>query len=302
MGEVPRVPHAPETSEPTIITKVERRDSLPKGDPTDASLVVIYGEGIGRRYRVGPGTFEIGRTAACEVSIEHDSVSRRHARLTWDGSRYHIADLGSTNGTWVNDVVVSTSPLADGDQLRIGRTILKFMTGANVEAAYHDEIYRLMTFDGLTSAYNKRYFDETIDREIARCNRYRREVSLILFDLDHFKRTNDVYGHLAGDTVLRELAHAVRSRIRREDVFARVGGEEFAVLTPEVGFAGAHDAAEKIRRVVEATTFHFEDAVIPTTVSVGVATWRAGERSLDLYRRADEALYKAKAGGRNRVV
>ena len=291
-----------DTSERTIVTQRK----LPVSASTDehqAYLVVIYGEELGKRIPLGKGAIEAGRSAKCDIPIDQESVSRHHAKISWNGRAYCVKDLGSTNGTHVNDLAITEQDLVDGDQIKIGRTILKFMTGSNIEASYHEEIYRMMTFDGLTQIYNKRYFTETLEREISRCRRYGRELGLIIFDIDFFKKKNDTFGHLAGDSILRELAQVVRSKLRREDVFARVGGEEFAVITPEVGIKGAAEVAEKIRAVVEATSFLFEKHVIPTTVSLGIAVWLGGDDSADdLYKRADAGLYfSAKQGGRNRV-
>jgi diguanylate cyclase (GGDEF)-like protein len=267
-----------------------------------AQLVVIFGAELGKRIDLGPRPVEIGRAPSCDVPIDHESVSRRHARVLKKGDGYWVEDLGSTNGTFVNDGRVAARDLAQGDQLKIGRTIFKFLTGGNVEASYHEEIYRLMTFDALTGVYNKRYFHEALEREASRARRYLRDVSLIMADVDHFKEKNDTFGHVAGDRILRELAGVVKGKLRQEDVFARVGGEEFAVLAPEVGAAGARELAEKIRRVVESTTFRFEGRAIPTTVSLGVASWMGREDRPDaIYGRADAALYAAKRGGRNRV-
>jgi diguanylate cyclase (GGDEF)-like protein len=275
---------APERTIVTVMTS--RAEPKAPVDPTDACLVVIYGADLGRRIPLGTGAVEAGRSTKCDIPIDQESVSRRHARIAWTGSAYRVKDLGSTNGTYVNDELAGERDLVDGDQIKIGRTILKFMTGGNVEASYHEEIYRLMTYDGLTQIYNKRYFHEALER-----------------DIDHFKKKNDQHGHLAGDLVLRELATAVKSRLRREDLFARVGGEEFAVLAPEVPLKGVREAAEKIRRVVESSEFRFEGTLIPTTVSLGCAMLEGPtDTGADLYRRADEALYAAKQGGRNRAV
>jgi diguanylate cyclase (GGDEF)-like protein len=291
------------TSEKTIITDRKLAgERQGQSNLANACLVVIYGTDLGKRIPLGMGVVEAGRSTKCDLSIDQESVSRHHARIYWTGRSYRIKDLESTNGTFVNDQPVLERDLSDGDQIKIGRTILKFMTGGNIEASYHEEIYRLMTFDGLTQAYNKRYFHEALEREISRCRRYAREVSLILFDIDHFKKINDTHGHLAGDTILRDLALTVKGRIRREDVFARVGGEEFAVLLPEVPAKGAREAAEKVRRVVEATSFRFEQQVIPVTVSLGIAAWAGGDEDPQaLYKRADQSLYSAKESGRNRV-
>jgi diguanylate cyclase (GGDEF)-like protein len=290
-----------DSSERTLITQRKLPIETHVRD-RDAYVVVIYGQDLGKRIPLGEAPVEAGRSVQCGIPIDHESVSRRHACITWTGSVYRVKDLGSTNGTYVNDLLVAETDLKDGDQIKIGRTILKFMSGSNIEASYHEEIYRMMTFDGLTQIYNKRYFHETLEREISRSRRYGRELGLIIFDIDFFKQKNDAFGHLAGDAILRDLAMVVRAKLRREDVFARVGGEEFAVLTPEVGMKGAREVAEKIRLVIESTKFRFEKHEIPTTVSLGVAIWLGGDDSGDaLYKRADTALYAAKEGGRNRV-
>jgi len=202
----------------------------------------------------------------------------------------------------VNDEPIEEYTLRDGDFIKIGRTIFKFLTGGNIENAYHEEIYRLTTIDGLTQISNKRHFLETLEREIARGQRYRRPLSLVMFDLDHFKTINDTFGHLAGDYVLKHLASAVKQRIRREDVFARYGGEEFAIVLPEISISAAMTLAEKIRQLVERHEFRFEKTKIAVTISVGVAS--TDDRDLDaetLIKLADEQLYAAKAGGRNQV-
>jgi hypothetical protein len=160
-------------------------------------LVVIYGPELGKRAALGQGSFEIGRSSRCDLPIDQESISRNHARISWDGQRHVIEDLGSTNGTFVNETVVKRTPLKDGDQIKVGRSILKYMSGDNIEANYHEEIYRLMTMDALTQTHNRRYFNEALEREYNRSLRYRRALSLLLFDIDHFKKINDTYGHVA---------------------------------------------------------------------------------------------------------
>jgi diguanylate cyclase (GGDEF)-like protein len=268
-----------------------------------ACIVVIYGPDIGKRAALGRSRFEIGRVATADLAIDQESISRRHAEITWDGEEHLIEDLGSTNGTFVNDRNVKRSPLRDGDQLKLGRSILKYMSGDNIEASYHEEIYRLMTMDALTQTHNRRYFNEAIEREIQRSQRYGRALSLVLFDIDHFKQVNDTHGHVAGDGILRQLARTVKPRLRQQDVLARVGGEEFAVILPEVELAGARVAAEKVRKLVEDARFTIDAEEIACTVSVGVAAFeRSTASSQALYEAADERLYEAKRGGRNRVA
>lgn len=274
-------------------------------EPGAAYLVIIYGTDLGRRIPLGAADIECGRVLQTDIPLDDDAVSRKHARFAWTGSSYIVRDLGSTNGTFVNDVNVRERTLVDGDQIKIGRTIFKFIFGGNVELAYHEEIYKLMTFDGLTETHNKRSFDTTLEREVARGVRYQRPLALVMLDIDHFKLVNDGMGHLAGDAVLRQLAALIAPNVRREDTFARVGGEEFALLIPEIQLVGAVGVAEKLRVLVERSPFRFEDKPIAITTSFGVAALRldgAPMTPAELYQAADEQLYRAKNGGRNRVM
>jgi len=290
--------------ERTVVTVI--KPSAEKRSPSsggEACLVIIYGPELGRRIALHrDNAMEIGRHPSNELPLDQESVSRRHARIVWADRHWHAVDLGSTNGTYVNDEVVTDRVLRDGDQVKVGRTILKFLEGGSVETSYHEEIYRLMTFDGLTGAHNKRYFHETLEREASRSKRYSRNVSLILFDIDHFKKVNDTYGHIAGDSLLCQLAALVRANIRREDIFARVGGEEFAIIVPETAAEEARAVAEKIRGLIEATEMVFDTIAIPVTVSLGVAGLAPNESAEALYAKADALLYRAKQSGRNRVA
>lgn len=276
----------------------------PTIDPSTACLVVIYGVELGKRIPLDTRELECGRSAATDIPLDDDAVSRRHARFAWTGSSFIVSDLGSTNGTFVNDASVREGTLHDGDQIKIGHTIFKFICGGNIELSYHEEIYRLMTFDGLTQAHNKRAYETLVEREISRCHRYRRPMSLVLFDIDHFKKINDDCGHLAGDAVLRQLAGFVMSNVRREDLLSRVGGEEFALILPELELGGGRLVAEKLRSMIQKQPCRFEEQVIPITASFGVAELGLDPpmAATDLYRIADERLYAAKRGGRNRVA
>jgi two-component system cell cycle response regulator len=284
----------------TVVTSINRITEHP---PTkEACLVVIYGPELGRKYGLESSSMTLGRSNKCDIQIDQESVSRAHSKIVNAGRAVRIRDLGSTNGTYVNDELVEERTLVDGDFIKIGRTIFKFLSGGNIERAYHEEIYRLTTVDGLTQVFNKRYFSEALAREIARATRYRRELSLVMFDLDHFKEVNDTHGHLAGDAVLKTLSLTVKAKIRAEDIFARYGGEEFAIILPEIDGHNAHQFAEKVRRIVETTEFRFEATQIPVTISMGVATLDPEEpTAAALIRRSDERLYEAKSAGRNCV-
>lgn len=286
----------------TVVTGIPRLAEEHAG--SNACLVVIYGLELGRKYNLERQSVLIGRSSKTDVQIDQESVSRNHAKIIISSTSIILRDLGSTNGTYVNDKLINEHVLRDGDLVKIGRTILKFLSHGNIENAYHEEIYRLTTIDGLTQIFNRRYFLEQLDREVSRARRYRRALSLVMFDIDRFKQVNDTHGHLAGDYVLTQLAALLRVHIRREDLFARYGGEEFAIVLPEIDGLNARSFAEKLRKLMEKASFEFEEAKISITVSIGIATVGEEERAIDaaaLIKQADEKLYEAKECGRNCV-
>lgn len=293
----------PERCQDTLVTAPKHLIGRSGGE---ACLVHIYpsGPNIGHRYSLGVHGTGLGRGDDNEVRIKDSSVSRKHARIISTTEGFFISDLNSTNGTFVNDKPTNdATPLTDGDMVRVGNCIYKFLTGGNVELDYHEEIYRLTIIDALTEIHNRRYLVDFLDRELARSIRHERPLSTIMFDIDHFKAVNDEYGHLCGDFVLRELSSRLRGQIRREDLLARCGGEEFFVVLVETPIDAARETAERIRETIGSTPFSFEEEVLPLTISVGVST-TCGENGLtveDLLRRTDEKLYLAKTNGRNRV-
>src|SRR3989440_7832150 len=242
----------------TWVTVPERPVSMTN---RQACLVHIYptGPGMGSRYPLGDQQLVIGRGSDCDVRINDHSVSRKHARIQPGSDGYYAVDLQSTNGTYVNDTPASMCKLKDGDYLRVGNCIYRFLTGGNVESEYHEEIYRLTIIDALTDIHNKRYLMEFLDRELARSGRYARPLSLVMFDIDRFRTVNESLGHLGGDFTLRELAARIKGNIRKEELFARYGGEEFAVVLPETNAEGGVALGERLRNGVETTPFRYED-------------------------------------------
>lgn len=294
-----------EFDEKTRVTQVVQRP-MPEESSSNDCVVVIYTKEpglLGKRFVLDKNKIGIGRGADNVIVLEGDSVSRRHAQIERRSNRWYIVDNGSTNGTYLNEEqIVREAPLNNSDRLKVGPTILKFLSGADAEAKYHEEIYRMTIVDGLTQIHNKRYLYEALEREVLRARRHDRPLSILMFDIDFFKRVNDQYGHLAGDYVLRELARVVQGRIRRDEVFARYGGEEFVIALPETPLEGGVSLAQNLRARVAEHTFVFQGERIPVTVSIGAAVLNPSDKTAtDLVQRADEKLYEAKRGGRNRV-
>jgi len=292
--------------EKTRVTQVVQKTTTEEGSGNDC-LVVIYSPEpglLGKRFVLDRAVLRVGRGADNTVVLEGDSVSRRHARFEKRGNRWHVVDLNSTNGTYFNEqLVVGEQILNNSDRIKIGPAILKFLSGADAEAKYHEEIYRMTIVDGLTQIHNKRYLFEVMDRECTRARRHDRPLSIVMFDIDHFKKINDQFGHLAGDYALRELARVCQDRIRKDETFARYGGEEFTVVLPETAIEGALALAEDLRARTEQHDFAFQNERIPMTISLGCAQLSETDKlATDLIQRADEKLYEAKRGGRNRVA
>ena len=260
---------------------------------------------LGTRFRLPPhAMLEIGRSSTADISMPGvRSLSRRHARLEHHGPVVRIEDVGSTNGTWVNDQrIIGAQRLRSGDRFQVGALHFKFLHEKDPENAYHEAIYQLVTCDGLTGVYNKRKFDEELVRELGRAQRHHRPLSLIYFDIDHFKQVNDSHGHLCGDFVLQQIVRLAEPYLRAEQVMGRLGGEEFAILCPETAAVGAVQLAEKLRRELSRHIFEYAGIQLEVTCSFGVAALEAGMDHEAFYHAADQAMYRSKRAGRNRVT
>jgi diguanylate cyclase (GGDEF)-like protein len=275
-------------------------------------LLVLTGPQFGEVFDLAPGEeLLIGRSPDAQIRIQDEGVSRRHATIvagTGAGDA-RLADAGSANGTWVNGGRVHEAVLQDGTRFQVGaHTTLKFVFSDDVEAEYQRRLAHGALHEPLTGLYNRRHFMDRLSAELAASQRHGRPLSLLLVDVDHFKRVNDAHGHLAGDEVLKSIAQILQGVVRKEDVVARFGGEEFVVLARETALTGARALGERIRRAVERSRVEWDGREIAATVSVGVtvgtglAQFEAGRTAQQLLDAADRALYRAKQGGRNGVV
>jgi diguanylate cyclase (GGDEF)-like protein len=278
--------------------------SIPSERPAAAGppcLVIISGDEMGRRFELGTQEVSIGRADTCTICVNTDQVSRRHATVQHVLGRYYIVDMRSTNGTFVNEQKVDRAKLVDGDQIRVGKAVIKY-TESHVEQRYFEHAFNLASIDALTGAFNKRYFDETFGKEVLRAQQTRSPLSIVIFDIDHFKKINDTHGHPAGDAVLKNVSSAVSAQLREGDGLFRVGGEEFVLMLSATPKDMAVQAAEAVRGLIEALVTDAAGTRIAATLSLGVAQLREAEQPSALYQRADERLYAAKRGGRNRVI
>jgi len=267
-------------------------------------LVVISGKPLGKSFFITKESIVLGRDLAADISIGETSISRRHTefRMTPDG--IVVSDMGSTNGTFVNDQKVEgAKQLADGDLIRCGSTILKFLKEGKIENVHYGKMYDLATRDDLTGALNKKAILDLIREEFGRSQLKSLQLTVVFFDIDHFKKTNDTFGHIAGDYVLRETCGLIKNKmIRQQDALGRYGGEEFALVLRETPLRIAVDVAERIRSTIEKHNFTFDGKQIPVTISMGVVSLDSTSKSADdLIALADKALYDAKNQGRNRV-
>lgn len=270
----------------------------------EACMVVIYGPELGRRYTLSDsvGTVSIGRDDFSNIILDVPDVSRRHAEVRRIRDRWFVNDLLSTNGTELNGRrIEGETVLENGDLLNIGGVIIKYIAGGNLESLFHEEVYRLTVFDGLTRLHNKRHFDDFLQREITRAAKHQRPLTLALIDLDRFKDINDSMGHLAGDHLLAAVAAVLAANVNEDELIARYGGEEFAVVLPELELAAAQQRCEAMRRILAAESYFISGEVVRVTVSIGLASFRRDMTADQLVRAADEHLYLAKKQGRNRV-
>lgn len=291
--------------EVTRITSIDMSDLTGERDLTKAYLIVLAGSNVGEMYKLDEGDKIIGRSIDAEIQLLDEGISRKHCRIRRNlAGDVVIDDLGSTNGTFANGERIDSYRMVDGDKIQVGSTtILKFTYHDNLEESFQRQMYDSALRDGLTKAFNKRYFTDRLHAEFAFAHRHESPLVLCMMDLDHFKSVNDTYGHVAGDYVLQTLAGLIQGSVRAEDVFSRYGGEEFAVISRGITVESAIIMGERIRHAVEHHPFQWNGTRMPITLSLGLAGLpnpKIGTPT-DLIAAADEALYDAKRGGRNQV-
>lgn len=289
-----------------VITDIKAALASADNEAADkpACFLVVGGELNGTIFDLEDGEAVVGRNPDCGIPLDFNGISRRHFRVTCEDGDCKVEDMGSSNGTYVNNKKIEGAvALSRGDMVKLGSIALKFLPQGDTERLTYDKLQEEANTDGLTRCYNKMYFNKKLDLEVKKSKITADPLSLVIFDLDHFKHLNDNYGHDAGDYVLKEMASLLRDNgIRKNDTFARYGGEEFVVLLPQTNLKQAFEIAERLRKLVESHEFTYDGQRLPVAASIGVADYREGvSTGTDLFKRADQAVYQSKEGGRNQV-
>jgi len=270
----------------------------------------IAGANFGRVFLLEKAETVLGRSDKADIHIDDEKVSRQHLKISLvkrgaqNGEQLCVVvtDLNSTNGIYINNIRVYEQELRNGDKLKVGDTILKFEAKDHLDVAYHDRLYQQAICDSLTGLLNRNYLQRELRKCISISARYNHAFSVLMLDIDFFKKVNDMYGHDVGDNVLKMVAKILTSNTRGHDVAARFGGEEFIILLPETALNGAVRIAERIKMAVESFNFAPQGCQHGVTISIGISEFpTTGVDTEELVKRADEALYEAKTGGRNRV-
>lgn len=269
-----------------------------------AFVVVLSGDRMGEMFPLGDDRTTIGRGLQTDVRINDEGISRTHALVEADDGAYYLSDAGSTNGTFANGSRVERHPLQEGDKIQIGASsVLKFTYHDDLDEDFQRNLYESALRDRLTGIFNRGYFNNRLESDVAFALRHGKPLSLVMFDVDDFKQVNDTKGHPVGDAVLSALADRVAGTTRSEDIFARYGGEEFVLICRDVDALRAARAAYRIADIVAAQPFDLDGNKLEITVSVGVADlgMLVEPKAEALVEAADAALYVAKRAGKNRV-
>lgn len=267
-------------------------------------LIQVVGPQTGRTIVLRRRQVLLGRSADCDIVLYDSGASRLHARITETDEGLVLSDLGSTNGTFVNGQPVVTHLLKEGDRVQVGSaTLFRFSYQDSIDEQFQRNLYASATQDALTGLYNRKYFLDRLGADFNHAHRHGRPISLAMLDIDYFKKINDTHGHLAGDAVLGQLATVLSGASRSEDLVARWGGEEFALIYRDADAPRATISGERLRRLVEKTPFRYDGRILPVSISIGIATLEGGNfvDEENLVRDADTFLYLAKRKGRNRV-
>ena len=271
-------------------------------------MVCLLGpeELLGQSWPINKEQITVGRSRKCDICIRDPSLSKKHLIIYRKANnKIWVEDQKSTNGTLVNEDKLKANilvELKDNHKVTLGKTILRFLDKDNPEIISVQENFEKAFQDSLTEVGNRFALESRAPALFKQSRQYLVPLSLIVFDIDYFKKVNDTYGHLAGDFVLKEVVRVVKPCFRSKDLFARSGGEEFCIMIQSQK-QRAESAIEKARQKVEKHLFQYKEQKIQVTISAGVSSRQKTDKEWKaLYERADKKLYKAKTTGRNKVL
>jgi two-component system, cell cycle response regulator len=289
-----------------VVNLADLRPNASKRQAKDRHLLIrARGAHLGQVLILGTQPHRVGRANECEIWLSDDGVSRKHATVLFENGNYIVEDTGSANGTFVGGQKVDRAILRDGDLIQFGpQAVFRYSQADEGQEQLLRQLYEASVTDALTGANNREHFDNQLRMELSYARRHGTDLALVMFDVDHFKKVNDTYGHPVGDEVLVEISKATRRLVRNEDVFARYGGEEFALILRGIALDGAKIVGERLRERIQALSIETDKGLLQVTVSVGCASFAtlAEQTAEVLVQVADKRLYAAKHGGRNRVV
>ena len=308
----PRIIHDTDELTTLDLTKKKHRakvNNVPEESEFTISFTVIHGSDVdfGKHFLFSGSPVLVGREKTNSLCLEDDKVSKVHCEVNiirnMELEQVVIKDLDSTNGTYVNGEPIRQAVLKTGDKIELGDTVLRFNYKDEIEEVYHSKLFTFAATDSLTGLYNRRYTINELDNQSKIARRNNRIFSLVIIDIDNFKRINDTYGHLAGDDYLKRMAFVLNRSLREQDICGRIGGEEFLVILPETGIEGAVNLTHRIREQIEKTEIIFQGKVVKTTISAGVSQFGLhATESRELLKIADMALQRAKRTGKNTIV
>jgi len=297
------------TDKTVIKLRKNGNDNNNKSKSLKLLLTIIEGNEVdfGKTFHFEKKKIKIGRKPSNDVVVNDLMISKFHCEIYIskdkdNNYKVELNDLNSTNGTYVNGELIDKKELISGDKIEIGKTILRVFFDDEYEENFHSKLFQIAVMDSLTGLFNKRYIFNEIENQIKISKRNKRYFSIIILDIDDFKKINDNFGHLAGDRYLKLISEKILSSLREQDIAGRFGGEEFIIILPETKEKGAFSVAERIRTSVEKAALKYKDYILKTTISGGVAEYgKHAKTRVKLLEIADKALYKAKKTGKNKI-
>jgi len=267
-------------------------------------LVVILGDDLGARERLVGSSFTIGRSSRADLVLRDPRISSRHCMIEDRGDGFALLDLGSTNGTSINGVRVDEERfLVPNDKIEVGDTVIRFELHDAVDAAYDEELQRLIHIDDLTGLYQRRRFDDEVTDLFARCQDTADPLGMLVLDLDGLKSINDTHGHLFGAHVIAETGKLIGANLPEDAIAARFGGDEYVVACPGLDLERTIAVAETIHAAVQTHEYVKDGVTLKPGISIGVACFPEHAREpVALFSCGDRALYAAKRRGRNQVA